>query len=226
MPFQPIQELTTILVFMLSLGDNQKTTNMKSYAEKIKVLEENLTIHTINEIPELQNFEDFEDIKRRHQNKEIIFGFHLQENIVNNFGSTGELVMDKILSFSPFIIIMLSIVLAFFRTQYYLLFGIPLSILGMLLTTPTIMKQGSSFMGIIMITVLIAGIYYCFKSFSTGFLLLSYSIPNFLLTVNRQLNMQVFKEAILKSEIVFIYYFLRGECYFKNNGDGLTYRKK
>ncbi len=199
---------------------------MKSQEKIIEIMRESLPVHSINEILELQYFENYEIIKQKHKNREIVFGFQLQENVVNNFGSTGEIVMDKILLFSPIVMILLSIVFAIFRAQYYLFFGIPLSLLGLLLTTPRIMKQGSSLLGIIMITLLIAGIYYCFKDFIIGFLLLSYSVPNFLVTVNRQLNMQVFEEAILKSEIVFIYYFLRGECYITSNKDGTFFSKK
>jgi len=199
---------------------------MKSQVEIIKILRESLPVHTITEIPELKIFINWEEVKEKHKNREIVFGFHLQENVVSNFGSTGEVVMDKILLFSPFLMILLSIILSIFRTQYYLLLGIPLSILGLLLTTPRIMKQGFSLLGILMIIFLIAGIYYCFKDFVVGFLLLSYSVPNFLLTVNRQLNMQVFEEAIQRSEIVFIYYFLRGECNIKINKDGTIIYKK
>jgi hypothetical protein len=199
---------------------------MKSQEEIIEILRESLPVHSVNEILELQHFESYEIIKEKHRNREIVFGFQLQENVVDNFGSTGEVVMDKILISSPIVMILLSIILAIVQTHYYLFLGIPLSILGLILTTPRIMKQGYSLLGIIMINMLIAGIYFCFKDFVIGFLLLSYSVPNFLLTVSRQLNMQVFERAVLESEMVFIYYFLRGECYIKSNKDKNIFYKK
>jgi len=189
------------------------------------MLEESLSVHSINEIPELQNFKSYDDIKDKHNKRELLFGLQLQENVVANFGSTGEVLLDKLLLLSPFVMILLSIIFSIYQEHYYLLFGIPLSILGLILTSPSIMKQGSSFLGIVMITLLIFGIYSAFNDFSTGFLLLCYSVPNFLLTVNRQLNMQVFEKAILSSEIVFIYYFLRGECNIKNTKEGTVIYK-
>lgn len=189
-------------------------------------LRQELKFHSVSEITELREFMDFEEIKRSHKRKEIVFGFLYQENVIDNFGSKGQQFMNRVLLFSPYIVIILSIILSIVKSKYILLFGIPLSLIGMFLTTPSVMKQGSSLFGIIMLVSVGLGIYYCFHDFIIGFLLLSYGVPNFFLTVNRQLNRDVFEEIILKSEIIFIYYFIRGECYFKNRNTNRLYMTK
>ncbi|MGD0755923.1 MAG: hypothetical protein ABR927_12770 [Bacteroidales bacterium] len=189
-------------------------------------LHRDLKIHSISEINELSEFKDFEEIKQCHERNEIVFGFSYQENVVDNFGSNGQKFQNRVLLLSPYVIIILSIIFSIIKSRYLLLFGIPLSLIGLILTAPSIMKQGSSLFGIIMISSIGLGIYYCFHDFVIGFLLLSFGIPNFFLTVDQQLNMYVFEEIVLKSEIVFIYYFIRGECYFKNRCTNKLYKKK
>lgn len=199
---------------------------MQPSLELEEALKKELDIKSVSGILELFDLKSYENIKELHRKKEIVFGFLLQENIVENFGSKGQVVMDKTLSFSPIFMIILAIVFAIVKSNYLLLIGIPLSMIGMFLTTSSIMKQGSSLFGIIMLGTLISGIYYCFKDFNIAFLLLSYGIPNFFLTVKRQLNSDIFEEAVLSSEIIFVYYFLRGECYIKKQNNGRLYHIK
>ncbi len=198
---------------------------MKKIENNINALIASMEINSINEIPELDYFFNYAELKSKHEKKEITFGYQLQENIIDNFGSALEVLLEKILLSSPVIMILLSVFFAFTKSQYYFLFGIPLSILGLLLTTPSIMKSGSSLMGIICVTLLISGIQISLNHFQLGFLILSFSIPNFLLTVNRQLNVHVFERAILYSEIIFCYYFQRGECFIKKTNDKRIFRK-
>lgn len=189
-------------------------------------LREELKVHSISEISELGEFKDFEGIIKSHKKKEIVFGYIYQADVVDNFGSKGQQYLNMVLLNSPYIVIILSIIFSIIKSEYLFLIGIPLSLIGMFLTTPTIMKNGSSVFGIIMLVSVGLGIYYCFHDFVIGYLLLSYGIPNFFLTVDRQLNRDVFEEVILKSEIVFIYYFLRGEFFLINRNSNKLYRKK
>ena len=198
---------------------------MKKIENNINALIASMEINSINQIPELDYFTNYAELKSKHVKKEITFGYQLQENIIDNFGSTLEILLEKILLSSPVIMILLSVFFAFTKSQYHFLIGIPLSILGLLLTTPSIMKSGSSLMGVICVTLLISGIQISLNNFQLGFLILSFSIPNFLLTVNRQLNVQVFERAILYSEIIFCYYFQRGDCFIKRNNDKKIFRK-
>jgi hypothetical protein len=193
---------------------------MRSLHDIENKLRQNIEIRNITEIPELQEFNNYEEIKQLHKSNKIVFGYTLQGSVIDNFGTTGQFILDKVLLSSPVIIIILSIIFSILKSHYFLLVAIPIVLISTFLTTPSIMKQGKSLAGIIMILTIIFGIYFITKDFSIGFLLLSYGIPNFLLTVNRQLNMDVFEEAILSSEIVFIYYFLRGECFIKKLDDG------
>jgi len=189
-------------------------------------IKETFGIKSINDIPTLNDFKDFSQIQRLHMQKALKFNFKLQENIVNNFGSTSQIILEKFLYFSPIIMIILTIVIAIIRSNYVLLCGIPLTILGVLLTTPKIMKQGYSLAGIIMLSIVILGICIIPFNFSWGFLLLCYGIPNFFLTVNRELNIIVFEEAIFLSEFVFIYYFLRSEFQFIDLGTNKLYKNE
>jgi len=199
---------------------------MKPQEEIINQLRESLDIQSISQIPELQDIGSYIELKDKYKKREIVFGFKFQDSIINNFGSTGEIALDKILLFSPILIILLSILFAYTESQYYFLFGVPITLLAFLLTTPSIMKQGSSILGISSLILLVFGIQYYFNDSLVGFLILSYSIPNLLITVNRKLNMQVFQRAILTSEIIFIYYFLRGECYIKSLKNKKLYTRK
>lgn len=199
---------------------------MKKIDNAINTLIASMEINSINQIPELDYFNSYAELRSMHKKKEITFGYQFQESIIDNFGSTLEGLLEKILLSSPIVMILLSVFFAFTKSQYYFLVGIPLSILGLLLTTPSIMKSGSSLMGMICVTLLITGIQISFNNFQLGFLILSFSIPNFLLTVNRQLNMQVFERAILYSEVIFCYYFLRGECYLIRKIDQRLFQKR
>jgi len=199
---------------------------MKKIENVINTLVASMETNSINQIPELNYFSNYAELKSMHEKKEITFGYQFQESIIDNFGSTFEILLDKVLLSSPIIMILLSVLFAYTKSQLYFLIGVPLSILGIFLTTPSIIKSGSSLMGIICLTLLITGIQISFNNFELGFLFLSFSIPNFLLTVNRQLKMQVFERAILYSEIIFCYYFLRGECYLIRKIDQRLFQKR
>lgn len=127
---------------------------MQPSLELEEALKKELDIKSVSGILELFDLKSYENIKELHRKKEIVFGFLLQENIVENFGSKGQVVMDKTLSFSPIFMIILAIVFAIVKSNYLLLIGIPLSMIGMFLTTSSIMKQGSSLFGIIMLVLL------------------------------------------------------------------------
>ena len=199
---------------------------MKKIDNAINTLIASMEITSIKQIPELDYFSSYAELRSMHRKKEITFGYQLQESIIDNFGSTLEVLLDKILLSSPIIMILLSVFFTFMISQYYFLIGIPLSILGLLLTTPSIMKSGSSLMGIICVTLLIIGIQVSFNNFQQGFLILSFCIPNFLLIVNRLLNMQVFERAIMYSEVIFCYYFQRGEFYLIRKIDQTLFQKR
>jgi hypothetical protein len=189
---------------------------MKPLHEIEKILQASLPVCTVQEISSLNDFQDYSHIIQLYQRKILRFNFRFQENIVDNYGSWSQIILEKILFLSPIVMIILSIVLAIIKSQYILLIGIPLTILGILLTTPRIMKQGKSFTGTIMLLTLILGICLTPFNFVWGFFLLCYGISNFLITVNRELNIIVFEEAIFRSELIFIYYFLRNEFQFIN----------
>jgi len=182
-------------------------------AEAEAKIRDSLEVDSVADIDQLP-FESYSEIQNLYRQGHLSVGCMLNENVVDNFGSTGQRVMEKILLSSPIVAILASIVVAVVRSQYVLLCGIPLALVGMFMTTPAIMRSGKGFGGTVLAFVFIAFVGACFKhSFVAAFLLGSYWIPNFLLTVSREQNRMVMTEAIMSSELVFLYYFTRGEVH-------------
>lgn len=184
--------------------------NISKAEQKIS---ESLKVHSVSEVDSIP-FDSYAEIQDLYRNGHLNIGCRLNNSVVDNFGTAGQRVMDKVLLSSPIIAILASIIVAVVWSQYILLCGIPIALFGMFMTTPAIMRSGKGFGGTVLFLVFIAFIYVCFKQyFTASFLLGAYWIPNFLLTVAREQNRMVLTEAIMQSELVFLYYFLREDVY-------------
>lgn len=182
-------------------------------AEAEQKIRESLKVHSVSEVDNLP-FDSYAEIQELYRQGQLNVGCQLNENVVDNFGTGGQRVMNKILLSSPIIAILASIIVAVVRSQYILLCGIPIALIGMFMTTPAIMRSGKGFGGTVLFFIFIAFVYACFKhNFTTAFLLGAYWIPNFLLAVSREQNRMVITDAIMSSELVFLYYFLRGDVH-------------
>lgn len=184
--------------------------NIVKAEQKIR---ESLKVNSVSEVENLP-FDSYSEIQELYRQGQLNIGCLLNENVVDNFGTVGQRVMDKVLLASPIIVILASIIMAVVRSQYILLCGIPIALVGMFMTTSAIMRSGKGFGGGVLFLVFVAFVYFCFQhNFTTAFLLGAYWIPNFLLTVSREQNRMIMTDAIMSSELVFLYYFLRGNVH-------------
>lgn len=186
---------------------------MKVKSEVLELLKKDLKFHKIEEIEGVDmTYDEFKDL---YNSSDLKIGYKLSESVVDVFGNSTQKFLDKILLSSPIILGAISIFLSFYYSDFGYLIGIGTAILGLIMSTPAIMKGGKGFGGLILIIAFGISIYYYNDNFKLFFLIASYWIVNFLLTVNRELNRQIMEEAIFSSELVFIYYYLRGEFFIK-----------
>lgn len=192
---------------------HRKTKKLMKIAEAEAKIKGSLEVHSVSEVENFP-FGSYAEVQELYRQGRLHVGCRINENVVDNFGTIGQQVMEKVLLSSPVIAILASIAVAIARSQYTLLWGIPLALLGMFMTTPAIMRSGQGFGGTVLgVTFLTFG-YYCFKAnFVPAFLLGSYWVPNFLLTVSREQNRMVMTDAIMKSELVFLYYLQQGDIH-------------
>jgi|GEM_PF-1975182 len=180
-------------------------------AEVESKIRDSLEVHSIADVEGIP-FESYAEIQNLYRMGHLNIGCIFNGNVVDNFGTTGQRMMEKILLSTPIVAILASIVVAVVQFQYVLLCGIPLALVGMFMTTPVIMRSGKGFGGTVLAFVFIAFVGSCFMhNFTASFLLGTYWVPNFLLTVSREQGRNVMTKAIMSSELVFLYYFLRGE---------------
>lgn len=122
--------------------------------------------------------------------------------------------MEMMLLASPIIAVLASVVVAIYKAKYWLLLGIPISLFGMTMTTPGIMRGGQGVGGLFLLIVFGLFVWACIeRNFVGAFLLGSCWIPNFLLTVAREQNRQVMTETVLTSEPIFLYYYFREDIH-------------
>ncbi|MBF0121691.1 MAG: hypothetical protein HQK79_22905 [Desulfobacterales bacterium] len=161
------------------------------------------SVSEIDEIP----FNNYEEFLELHKSNQIKIGVQYDGDLVTYFGSKGEVIMHTILVCSPLFISLALVVLAIFTSNYLILCGIPLTLLGFILSSPFFMKgigSAITFWGFI------AFVYFCFKNLTIANLIGSYIFSNFFTTVAREQCRMIVHETILKSELVFIWIYMRG----------------
>jgi hypothetical protein len=161
-----------------------------------------------------------------NKNNEIKFGFKLQENVIENFGSKGQKVLEKVFLFIPISFAISSLVISYTNSNFYFLVGLPLVILSFIVSVQNLMKSGKSVFGIMMLGSIFYGFTSLNENFLYSFLALGFGFSTLAQTISREQNRLIFEEVILSSEPLFIYYFLRGECYFMGSKSGRVFRKK
>ena len=169
----------------------------------------NFTSKSVSEVDEIP-LKDFEEFLNLYKSNKIKIGIKYDGDLVEYFGKKSEVIMHYILVWSPLIISLLLTIMALITTSYIILWGIPLTILGFILSSPFFMKGlGSA----IWIFGFIAFIYLCFKSFNSATILGAYIFTNFLVTVSREQCRIIVNRTILKSELVFVWLFTQGSIY-------------
>lgn len=200
----------------LDLTINYLNIPMKRLLEFENALKESIQVQSISGIAELSCYINYEYLINQYINGNIMFGYKFRPEVMNMFGSDGEKLLFSIQTNAPKIIVLVSILLAVFKYNLLYLLGIPLTTLGLFMAKPSIMKGGYSLAGIALIFSITVGGYYLFRNFNIAFLFFSYGYSNAMSALSQKLNDNVFARAVMCSEIVFIYFYLKGELAIKD----------
>lgn len=134
----------------------------------------------------------------------------------NAIASGGHLLMHYLLTWSPFLVGIGLIVLAFVQGNYLLLLGIPLALAAMAASTPGCMR-GS---GTLALLAAIGGTLFNWYRGNTILMYLfgAYAIPGFLTNVAREQCAMFLREAAENSEIVFVWLYLKRSIMVQTKG--------
>jgi hypothetical protein len=130
-----------------------------------------------------------------------------------------------ILGATPFIGVITSIVLSFIFSNYWLLFGVILSILAFLLSNPY--NFAIKFWKIVTFILFILFLYNLWHGQETiTFLIAFFIYPFFINSYSRSIYQNKLKSIALKHEKIFIYIYLRDRLILINSSNGQEYRYK
>lgn len=162
----------------------------------------NLNVEKQNDIP-FSSYDKFLNLKKKGV---VEISSDYDTDLVMNFGDKAEIILHYFLIISPLISSIICLVTAFVFSNYWLLAGIVLALVGgYALSNPAFVR---SIGGFVMACIFI---YFCYSLFMQNWdmaiLTGSYVIPNFLVTVGRAQCRMIVENAVLTSELVFCYLF-------------------
>lgn len=122
--------------------------------------------------------------------------------------TTAQTVIHYVLITFPFIIGLASVVGALVTSRYILLLGLPLAVLGFLLSVPGVMRGIG---GVALLISIAATVYSMYSGRATAACLWgSYATSNLLTNLGRDECDEVFQAAAVRSELVLVWLHLRG----------------
>lgn len=129
-------------------------------------------------------------------------------DLVYSFGGKAEAIMHALLVWSPVLFAIASVVFAFILSNFWLLVGIPLALLGFFLSTPAFMKGVGS---VIALGTLIYFGYSCYTgNYGNAVIVGSYALSNFFVYVAREQCRMIIHRTILISEPIFVWLYKNG----------------
>lgn len=128
--------------------------------------------------------------------------------------SSGHRLMHYVLTGSPVLVSLALVLASITQWNFWLLLGVPLAFLGLLFTTPGLMRSFGY--GLLLIVGGLALYSYFQGSRTTAYVLSAFAVPNFLADVARQQCDLIIRDAIGKSQIVLVWLYLRGTVVLKN----------
>lgn len=196
---------------------------MDMVSEFVQKIEGDLKWKSLEDSP-LGLFGSFEELKRKIAANEIKVGVHftIAAKLANRFyGKRYRLVYLLLCNVIP-ILGLLSIFLAIYLKDYWLLFGVILVLLGFLVATPyNPLKKFFDSLEKIVIVVFLLSLFLgkITASLLSAFFIVPYEITGFI----HFLNQQKLKKAALSSEKFFLYLYQTHELGIKNNSTGESY---
>ncbi|MBC8459156.1 MAG: hypothetical protein H8D67_14275 [Deltaproteobacteria bacterium] len=169
----------------------------------------NITVVETDDIP----FSDYHEFLNLEKAGKVRIASAYDGDLVNEFGGKAAIIMHYLLVWSPVLFAMASVAFSFILSNYWLLVGVPLAILGFLLSTPAFMKGIGSF---IALGTLIYFVYSCYAGkYANAVIAGSYALSNFFVYVAREQCRMIIHETIIQSEPIFVWLYKNGRILIK-----------
>jgi len=164
----------------------------------------NITVEDTDDIP----FSDYLEFIGLEKAGKLRIASAYDGDIVNEFGGKAEIIMHYLLLWSPVLFAIASVAFAFILSNFWLLVGIPLALLGFFLSTPAFMKGVG---GVIALGTLIYFGYSCYAgNYGSAVIVGSYALSNFFVYVAREQCRMIIHRTILISEPIFVWLYKNG----------------
>jgi len=172
--------------------------------QQLREAGKNITVKATDDIP-FSDYHEFLDLEKAGR---IRIASAYDGDLVNEFGGKAEIVMHYLLVWSPVLFAIASFAFAFILSNYWLLAGVPLAILGFLLSTPAFMKGIGS---LIALGTLIYFVYSCYTGkYANAVIAGSYALSNFFVYVAREQSRMIIHKTIIQSEPIFVWLYTNG----------------
>ena len=161
-------------------------------------------------------FSDYNEFIELEKAGKIRIASAYDGDLVNEFGGKAEIIMHYLLVWSPVIFAIASVAFAFILSNYWLLIGVPLAILGFLLSTPAFMKGIGS---LIALGTIIYFVYSCYTGkYANAVIAGSYALSNFFVYVAREQCRMIIHETIIQSEPIFVWLYKNNRILIRREG--------
>jgi len=177
-------------------------------------------------IEEIPNFpiSNFEEVKKKINTGEFSIG--IDYTIANDFAlwlyGKGHTIFFLVLASTPFIVAVISLILAFIFNNYWLLFGIILGFAGQFFSNPY--NPFKSFWSLIAKMLFLVFLYGFWKGKETmAFLSAFFVFPFFINSFIYRKNQNKLKEVALNSEEIFIFLYQNRALGLRDNKSNKSY---
>ncbi len=172
----------------------------------------NISVKDSDDIP-FADYHEFVDLEKAGK---IKISSAYDGDLVKEFGGKTATIMHIFLVWSPALFAIASIAFSYVLSNYWLLVGVPLAILGFFLSTPAFMKGIGS---LIAIGTLIYFAYSCYTGKYTNAVIVgSYALSNFFVYVAREQCRMIIHETIIQSEPIFVWLYKNGRILIRREG--------
>ena len=177
--------------------------------QQLKEASRDTSVEDSDDIP-FSDYHEFLDLEKAGK---IRIASAYDGDLVNEFGGKAARIMHYLLVWSPVLFAIASVAFAFILSNYWLFVGVPLAILGFLLSTPAFMKGIGS---LIALGVIIYFIYSCYTGkYANAVIAGSYALSNFFVYVAREQSRMIIHETIIQSEPIFVWLYTNGRILIK-----------
>jgi len=166
----------------------------------------------------VQNLEGFpsnsySDFLIQHKARQLHLLTAYDPEAFNLLATPAELTIHYILTWSPALFSVVLVVVSVVQWNFWLLLGIPLAFLGLLLSTPGLMKR----FGYTLLLILggLAIYNWVRGNYTAAYILSAYAASNFLVEVAREQCSMTLIDVVLKSELILVWLYLKGSISIK-----------